>query len=364
MANTATTFSDYFDGLANPFVPPAAQYTGFAAIVALQPQGILASLESTQYPSVLMATRTDGTPAVYLAPFSAATLPGVAPPTNKFAFYGDFSQAGNPPALLSLTANFFHLAPNAVVLPAADAAAAWAAAPAGSNLLAPPAPGVATEQVQTRNSMPVPHEYTRAVIIAYGNGLLTWEWIWTNVVVPILADAQQAVDLLPFVEYVQAAMTQRAPAATGGPIRASAPTLDLSAVNTTPSLQDQAMSKAREFLPGLRQPVGMGAQLNLIAQQQLTQGGCTGECTARPPTYHGTKGARSPGAGASSLRSTGGGSGNRACSLLAAVCRSPHWPLDGSPQVSHLAFEIGYCGRRGIDVDDPHPYDGVRHRCR
>ena len=62
MANTATTFSDYFDGLPNPFVPPAAQYDGFAAVPAIQPQGILASLESTQYPSVLMASRTDEAP--------------------------------------------------------------------------------------------------------------------------------------------------------------------------------------------------------------------------------------------------------------------------------------------------------------
>jgi hypothetical protein len=272
MANTATTFSDYFDGLPNPFVPPAAQYGGFAAVPAIQPQGILASLESTQYPSVLVASRTDDAPALYLAPFAAATLPGVAPPANKYAFYGDFSQAGNPPALLSITANFFHLSPNVTVLAAADVVAAWAAAPIGTHLLPPPDAGDVTEQVQTRNSMPVPHEYTRAVIVAHANGNLTWEWLWANVGVPILGDAQQSADYLPFTDHLRVAMTQRAPAAAGGAIRAPATVLEFTATHTTPALQDQAMAKAREFLPGLRQPVGVGAQLNLIAQQQLAQG--------------------------------------------------------------------------------------------
>ena len=196
----------------------------------------------------------------------------MAPPTNKYAFYGDFSQAGNPPALLSVTANFFHLAPIATVLAAAGMAAAWAAIPIGENLLPPPAAGDATEQVQTRNSMPVPHEYTRGVIVAYANGTLTWEWLWTNVGVPILGDAQQSVDYLPFADYLRVAMTQQAPAAVGGAIWAPAMVLEITAVHTTPALQDQAMAKAREFLPGLRQPVGVGAQLNLIAQQQLAQG--------------------------------------------------------------------------------------------
>ena len=271
MADTATTFSDYFVGLPNPFVPRDAQFIGFAAIPAIQPQAILASLESTQYPSVLLATREDGTPALFLAPFSAATLPGVAPPAHKYAFYGDFSQAGNPPALLMVTANFFHLSGNTTVLETNDVAAAWTTAPAGTIVLPPPVAGANTEQVQTRNSMPVPHEYSQQTIAAFSNGTLSWEWLWTNVAVPILADAQQSVDYLPFVTHLRASFTQRAPAAAGGLDRVPATALEISATATTPNLQDRAMSKAREFLPGLRQPVGVGAQLNALAQQQLVQ---------------------------------------------------------------------------------------------
>ena len=285
MANPATTFRGFFVAAQNPFVPPEAQYTGFEAVPAIQPQGILASLESSQYPSVLLASRSDEAPAIYLAPFAAATLPGVAPPTNKYAFYGDFSQAGNPPALLSVTPTFFHLSPNMNVLAAGDVAAAWTALPAGENVLAPPGPGDNTEPVQTRNSVPVPHPYTQQILEAYSLGNMTWRWLWTNVGIPIMADAQQAADYLPFTDHLRVAITQRAPVAAGGPNRPPATSLEIVAANTTPDLQDQAMAKAREFLDGLRQPVGVGAQLNLIAQQQLVQGATLATNQQdRPPT--------------------------------------------------------------------------------
>jgi hypothetical protein len=50
--------------------------------------------------------------STWLAPFAAATLPGVAPPVNKTAYMGDFSQAGNPPALVTVTPSYFHLSGN------------------------------------------------------------------------------------------------------------------------------------------------------------------------------------------------------------------------------------------------------------
>jgi hypothetical protein len=209
MANSATTFRDLFATLQNPFVPPDAQYTSFRANAGLQPAGILASLESSQYPSVLLAAKIDGTPALYLAPFGAATLPGVALPTTKFAFLGDFSQAGNPPALATITANFFHLSGNATVLAVGDVAAAWVGVAVGAQLLQPPVAGANTEQVQTQNSMPVPHAYTNAVLRAYANGTLTWEWFWTNVAASIIVDPTQAADLEPFTIYRSTRMPDR-----------------------------------------------------------------------------------------------------------------------------------------------------------
>jgi hypothetical protein len=90
-SNPATTFEEFFGTVANQYVPHEAQYYGFAPQPALQPQGILQSLESASYPSVLIAAMTNKTPILYLAPFAVATLLGVVPPVNKTAYMGDFS---------------------------------------------------------------------------------------------------------------------------------------------------------------------------------------------------------------------------------------------------------------------------------
>ena len=271
MANMATTFSELFAVLQNPFVPPNAQYTGFEAQPAVQPQAILQSLESIQHPSALLAARMDGTPALYLAPFTAATLPGVAPPANKTAFYGDFSQAGNPPALLDVRAAFFHLTAAVSVLPVGDVAAAWTAAPEGDVLLAPPAAGVNAEQVITRNSMPVPHPYTQAVIDLNSSGDISWERLWDVVGVPVSSDPALLGDYQAFVDYLRVSSTQRPAAAVGGNVRDPATALNIVARNTTPALQDQAVAYARNFLPGLQQPTNLNAQMNQIAQNQALQ---------------------------------------------------------------------------------------------
>jgi hypothetical protein len=122
---------------------------------------------SAHYPSALIAAMTDNTPILYLAPFSAATSPGVAPPVNKTAFMGDFSEAGNPPALVTVRPSFFHLSGNVSVVEVGNIEATWMALPVGQeNLLPPPVAGANTEQIQTRNSMPILHQYTEAVIMA------------------------------------------------------------------------------------------------------------------------------------------------------------------------------------------------------
>jgi hypothetical protein len=174
MTNPATTFEEFFGAVANPYVPGEVQYYGFAPQPALQPQGILQSLESASYPSVLIAATTNITPILYLAPFAAATLPGVVPPVNKTAYMEDFSQAGNPPALVTVTRSYFHLSGNVSTVVVGDVGAAWMALPAGDDFLPPPAAGANTELMQTCNSMPIPHEYTQAVIAANSAGLLMW----------------------------------------------------------------------------------------------------------------------------------------------------------------------------------------------
>jgi hypothetical protein len=67
MANPATTFEEFFGAVANPYVPREVQYYGFTPQPALQPQGILQSLELASYPSVLITATTNNTPILYLA---------------------------------------------------------------------------------------------------------------------------------------------------------------------------------------------------------------------------------------------------------------------------------------------------------
>ena len=285
MANPATTYAEYFGTAANPYEPRKAQYNGFAPQPTLQPQGILQSLESASYPSALIAATTDNTPILYLAPFSAATLPGVAPPVNKTAFLGDFSQAGNPPALVTVIPGFFHLSGNVSVAEVGDVGAAWTALPVGDDFLPPPAAGANTDLVQTRNSMPIPHGYTQAVITANSSGSLTWRWLWDQVGAAIVGDPQQLVDYQPFVDYLQVSSTQRAPAAAGGQVRLPATATNVVPVITMPVIQDQAMAHARTYLPGLQQPTGQGPLLNQIAQGLVTNTAAIANAQQdRPPT--------------------------------------------------------------------------------
>lgn len=285
MANPATTFAEFYGAAVNPYGTAAAQYNGFTPEPALQPQGILQSLESASYPSALIASSSDNTPILYLAPFSAATLPGVAPPVNKTAYLGDFSLAGNPPALVTVTPSYFHLSGNTSVLVVGDTGAAWAALPAGDLVLPPPPAGANTELVQTRNSMPVPHEYTQAVITANSAGLLTWRWLWEHVGTVVLGDAQKLVDYAPFVDFLRVSSTERAPVAAGGQNRLPATAANIVPAITTPTMQDQAMAHARTYLPGLQPPTGQGPLLNQIAQGLLNNTNAIANAQQpRPPT--------------------------------------------------------------------------------
>ena len=285
MANPATTFAEFFGAAANPHATAAAQHNGFAPDPALQPQGILQSLESASYPSALIASSNDNTPTPYLAPFSAATLPGVAPPVNKTAYLGDFSLAGNPPALVTVTPSYFHLSGNTSVIVSGEFGAAWAALPVGDMILPPPVAGANTELVQTRNSMPVPHEYTQAIITANSAGLLTWRWMWEHAGVAIVGNAQQSVDYEPFVDYLRVASTERDPVAAGGPNRLPATAANVVPAITTPATQDQAMAHAASYLPGLQRPTGQGPLLNQIAQGLLNNtNAITSAQQDRPPT--------------------------------------------------------------------------------
>ena len=272
MAGLASTFRRYFHDNASPFAQAADVYAGFEPIVGITPAAILGSLESPVYPLPLLLANGNHTPFVALAPFSPGTLPGVPAPADKFAFGGDVSNNGALPSLLTLTTGCFHLTDVIQVLNPADTSAAWAALGPNEPVLPVPA-GAGMQDVRTWNAVPIPHQYAEIILDAHANGLLTWRWLWANVGEPIRADPQQHADLEPFLNYLLVSSTKRAPTVAGDPPRNPATERAYAAVFTMPILQDKAASVAAHFLPGLRQPTGVGAQLAVLAiqQQQLQQ---------------------------------------------------------------------------------------------
>jgi hypothetical protein len=89
-----------------------------------------------------------------------------------------------------------------------DVAAVWNAAPVDDTVLPPPGAGVNTDYVQTRNSMPVPHEYTQAVINLNSNGSISWHRLWDVVGAPIVADPVQLKNYQPFIDYLPVSSMQ------------------------------------------------------------------------------------------------------------------------------------------------------------
>ena len=115
--------------------------------------------------------------------------------------------------------------------------------------------------------MPVPHQYAAIILEAYTNGSLTWRWMHEHVASPILANLAQMAAYEPLVDYITISSTKW-PGVGGGPERSPQIEAQLAGVITMPAIQDLAMAVVRSFLPGLREPAGIGAQLNLLNNQQ------------------------------------------------------------------------------------------------
>ena len=169
--------------------------------------------------------------------------------------------------MVTITNARFHLTDNVNILVGADLDGAWAILPAGKELLPVPGAVVNREQWRTRMVMPVPHQYAAIILEAYANGSLTWRWMHEHVASPILADPAQMVAYKPLVDYITISSTKW-PGVSRGPERSPQTEAQLAGVITTPAIQDLAMAVARSFLPGLRELASIGAQLNLLNNQQ------------------------------------------------------------------------------------------------
>jgi len=268
MAEDMATFRSYYEDTPNPYPTAGAVMQNFA-VGAQQPAQIMASLPSNQYPLPTLLASATHHPMLAIGPFNMMGLPGIAAPAGTYAFTGDVSPNGALPSLVMVTNQSFRVTGNVTVLVNDDVTTAAAALPAGTLLLPPPAAGANTRQVETRRAVPIPHRFVTDLLQLQAAGTLTWMQVWARVVTVILADPQMLVDFTLFVDYVALSMTQREPAAAGGPIRDPASELPYTGVITTPAIQDRAMEVAHQFLPGLRPAVGTTQQLAQIQANQV-----------------------------------------------------------------------------------------------
>jgi len=132
-----------------------------------------------------------------------------------------------------------------------------------------PDAAAATHNVIMRRTTPIPHQFAEDIMDHYVRGELTWHFLWTDVVAPILADANMTQVYSIFLDFLQVASTRRAGLAVADPARNPEMEQEYGGIITTPMLQDKSMEVAHSFLPGLREAIGVGIQLTQVQQNQL-----------------------------------------------------------------------------------------------
>lgn len=271
MADPVSSFRRYFQDTVDPYVPLGAVYDSFGTTAPpMTPAALIGSIESSVYVLPLLLSGTDHAPIVGVAPFSPTALPGLAAAEGKYLFCGDVTENGVLPGLVRVLNPSFNRTAAVPVLARGDVAAAWAARAAGEPLLEVPAVGVATHDVVTRRAMAIPHEYAQQVLQMYVDGSISWRSLWDTIAADILADAAKEQAYGAFLDYLQVASTARAGAAAGDPVRNPETEMDYPGVRTTPALQEKSLVVARNFLPGMREAVGVGIQLAQVQQNQVT----------------------------------------------------------------------------------------------
>jgi len=269
MADPISSFRRYFQTTTDPYVPLGAVYDSFNVIAPIMgPAALIGALESAAYPLPLLLSGDNQAPLVVVTAFTPTALPGRAAPEGKYAFCGDVSANMVLPGLVCITNQSFHQRQATTVLERGDIEAAWAALPAGDALLASPDAAANTHDVTTPRAMPIPHQYTKAVLLAYVQGTLTWRSLWADVAVAVLADVNQSQAYSAFLDFLQVASTRHPPVQTGDPKRQLETEMAYAGALMTPVIQERALQVARNFLPGLREAVGVGAQLHQVQQNQ------------------------------------------------------------------------------------------------
>ena len=133
--------------------------------------------------------------------------------------------------------------------------------------------------------MPLPHQFVTAALTAQRTGQLDWRWLWTNVAVPIMADAALVQAYDPLLDCLRAASTNVAGANPGDPVAAPATSRAASiADDPTGHLIEVARRHVNSYLEGLRAPVGIATQLLALQSTTNTLGASLNASINRPKT--------------------------------------------------------------------------------
>lgn len=167
-----------FHGKANPYPTAGGVLTNFSPASGCTPAELYGSCSSDASPLPLLLAGPGHRPIVLVAPFLADSLPGTATPPQKVALVGDITGRGQIPGLLEVTNNIFHRTGNVTVLTNGDVLAAFQGLAADEVLLPVPGAVPATQVLETRRAMPIPHALVPAIMTHFNEGHLTWMWLW------------------------------------------------------------------------------------------------------------------------------------------------------------------------------------------
>ncbi len=218
MASQLTTLRNYFTTRPNPRAnnlgaQDAAYNPGDAAITAKILYNTSANLLE---PVVHLASATETETPLPLALLWSMDTPGGPHNTGqKYSFCGDVLDNGQFPPVVVMDQTVFDTTQPATVPTHATIQAVWTANDAANSYLEQPQQD--TENITTRNIMPIPHQYVSPILQAYQDNTLTWRWLVTHVLAPIQNDPAEAAAYPNFCNYIRAASTLGAPPAPNQP---------------------------------------------------------------------------------------------------------------------------------------------------
>ena len=258
-------FREWFLSHPNPYATPGELLDGYSVTGNAQPATLLAHTEGHQYPIPLLLAKEDNSPEVVIMPVSYG-LPGTA--IRKFGLLGDIENS-QLPDLIELENNMFNLSP-VVLAPTNDTMEDALTNNPNVATLPPRAQGDAdTEEIRSRCSVIIPHQYVANILEASTNRQLTWRWIWSNVCNAILADPVQTQAYDTFLVFVRVCLIQRT--AAGGVVNEPEPRRAIPVARTDAAIKERARTQAAQYVTGLLAPQGIGAQIALLQQQVQQQ---------------------------------------------------------------------------------------------